>query len=310
METESYTYEQEHDASLREAPFKKDHFQLFPSLFINYPLTETSQIQLNYTRRLRRPWGGELNSFKNTRDASMISFGNPELTPEYTNSFALNYLKTWANHTLSVGTYYRTTSDVIQRVSYNVNDTIYQTNENVAKSQSAGVELILKDKFFRILDLTTTVNAYYYKLDGFNYTINNQTVTGNSDENFSWDARMLASLILPYDISVQATGNYRSRSVITQGYRKANASLDLGLRKTFLNKKLALAVNWRDVLNTRKWETFTSTDSFERHQKNWRDPRINVTLTWNFGNMTSKKKNRQEEGMGGEDYQQSYGGYE
>ena len=240
----------------------------------------------------------------------MISFGNPELTPEYTNSFALNYLKTWANHTLSVGTYYRTTSDVIQRVSYNVNDTIYQTNENVAKSQSAGVELILKDKFFRILDLTTTVNAYYYKLDGFNYTINNQTVTGNSDENFSWDARMLASLILPYDISVQATGNYRSRSVITQGYRKANASLDLGLRKTFLNKKLALAVNWRDVLNTRKWETFTSTDSFERHQKNWRDPRINVTLTWNFGNMTSKKKNRQEEGMGGEDDQQSYGGYE
>lgn len=310
VETESYTYEQEHDASLREAPFKKDYFQLFPSLFINYPLTETSQIQLNYTRRLRRPWGGELNSFKNTRDASMISFGNPELTPEYTNSFALNYLKTWANHTLSVGTYYRTTSDVIQRVSYNVNDTIYQTNENVAKSQSAGVELILKDKFFRILDLTTTVNAYYYKLDGFNYTINNQTVTGNSDENFSWDARMLASLILPYDISVQATGNYRSRSVITQGYRKANASLDLGLRKTFLNKKLALAVNWRDVLNTRKWETFTSTDSFERHQKNWRDPRINVTLTWNFGNMTSKKKNRQEEGMGGEDDQQSYGGYE
>ena len=309
VETESYTYEQEHNSSKRDRPFKKDFFQLFPSLFVNYPLTKTSQIQLNYSRRLRRPWGGELNSFKNTRDAAMVSFGNPELTPEYTNSFALNYLKTWDAHTLSVGTYYRTTTDVIQRVSYNHNDTIFQTNQNVAKSQSAGMEVILKDKLFRILDLTTTVNAYYYKLDGFSYVINDQTVTGEADENFSWDARMLASLILPYDISFQATGNYRARSLVSQGYRKSNASLDLGLRKSFYNKMFALSINWRDVLGTRKWETYTSTDTFSRHSKNWRDPRINVTLTWNFGNMNSKKKQRQEE-QGMDDEQQNFGGYE
>ena len=309
VNTESYTYDQEHDPSLRDAPFKQDYFQLFPSLFLNYPLTETSQLQLNYTRRLRRPWGGQLNSFKNTSDASMVSFGNPELTPEYTNSFSLNYLKTWQNHTLSVGTYYRPTTDVIQTVKYNVDDVIYSTSENVAKSQSAGVELILKDKLFRILDLTTTVNAYYYKLDGFRYVINDQTVTGRSDENFSWDARMLASFILPYDISLQATGNYRSRTVITQGYRKPSASLDLGLRKSFLNKQFALSVNWRDVFNSRRWKTYTNTDSFERYQENWRDPRANITLTWNFGNMSSKKKPREEMNSGMDDENQSFGGY-
>ena len=209
-----------------ETPFKKDYFQLFPSLFLNYELTPTSQIQLNVTRRLRRPWGGQLNSFKNTRDASMIEFGNPELTPEFTNAFSLNYLKTWAAHTLSVGTYYRPTTDVMQRIRYQGlyegQNVMYMTNLNVAKSQSAGAEVILKDKFFRILDLTTTLNAYYYKLDGFSTVVENQTVTGEGNENFAWDARVLASVILPYSISVQATGNYRSRSVITQGHRKAN----------------------------------------------------------------------------------------
>lgn len=312
VNTESYDYQQEHDASLRDAPFKKDYFQLFPSLFLNYPLSETAQIQLNYTRRLSRPWGGQLNSFMNTRDASMISFGNPELTPEYTNSFSVNFLKNWTDHTMSVGVYYRPTTDVIQRVTYNQNDTIYSTSENVAKSTSAGIELIMKDRFFRILDLTTTVNAYYYKLDGFSYTINDQMVTGESDKNFSWDARMLASLLLPYDISFQATGNYRSRRVITQGYRKPNASLDLGLRKTFLNKMFALSVNWRDVFSTRKWENYTSSDSFNRHQKNWRDPKVNVTLTWNFGNMNSKKKpqGQQDDSNGGEEEQGFGGGYE
>ncbi len=320
VDTKSYTWEHDHPAPGASSPssptpFQKDYFQLFPSLFLNYALTETSQLQLNYTRRLRRPWGGQLNSFKNTRDASMIEFGNPELTPEFTNAFSLNYLKTWPEHTLSVGTYYRPTTDVMQRIryqgTYNGQATMFMTNLNVAKNQSAGAELILKDKLWRILDLTTTLNAYYYKLDGFETTVEGQRVTGEPDENFAWTGRLLASVILPYNISIQATGNYNSRQVITQGYRKANGSLDLGLRKTFLNKTFALAINWRDVFDSRSWENYTEGPTFWRHQKNHRDPRINMQLTWNFGNMMAKKKpQRDDDGQGSDDDQQSFGGYE
>lgn len=317
VNTESYTWDQEYGKKPKDPAFSKDYFQLFPSLFLNYALTNTAQLQLNYTRRLRRPWGGQLNSFKNTRDASMIEFGNPLLTPEYTNSFSLNFLKTWTDHTLSLGTYYRPTTDVMQRIRYQGiepttgQEVMYMTNLNVAKSQSAGAELIVKNKLWRILDLTTTLNAYYYKLDGFETFVENQRVTGQSDENFAWDARVLASVILPYAISIQATGNYRSRSVITQGYRKPNGSLDLGLRKTFLNKTFALALNWRDVFNTRKWESFTESDSFSRYQKNWRDPRVNLQLTWNFGNMTQKKKPQRDDQQGGmDDDNTNFGGYE
>ena len=308
VDTKSIDYYQ------NEEPFKKDYFQLFPSLFLNYSLTETSQLQLNYTRRLRRPWGGQLNSFKNTRDASMIEFGNPQLTPEYTNSFSLNYLKTWEGHTLSVGTYYRPTTDVMQRIryqgTYNGQTSMFMTNLNVAKSQSSGAEIILKNKLWRILDLTTTLNAYYYKLDGFQTMVENQLVTGESDESFSWDGRLLASVILPYSISLQATGNYSSRSVITQGYRKPNGSLDLGLRKSFMNKTFAVALNWRDVFNTRRFENYTESPTFWRHQKNWRDPRINLQVTWNFGNMNQKKKPQRDDNMQSTEEDNSFGGYE
>ena len=319
--TESYSWAQENDPALRAEPFKKDYFELFPSLFLSHQLTETQQLQLNYTRRLRRPWGGQLNSFKNTRDASIVEYGNPELTPEFSSSFSLNYLKTWEQHTLSLSAYYRPTTDVMQRIRFQNPDDgmMYMTTENVSKSVSTGLEVVAKDKVFKWLDLTTTLNAYYYEIDGFDFdmeipgyadliggtaaTAPFVHVSGEADDNFTWNVRMLASVMLPYSWSLQATGNYRSRQVITQGHRNAGYGLDLGLRKTFLDRKFALAINCRDALDSRQWETETSgTDaegnpSFSRHQKNWRGGRMfNATLTWNFGNMKSKKPQRDERG--------------
>lgn len=299
VNTESYTWEQEHDASLREQPFKKDYFQLFPSVFMSWQMTETQQLQLNYTRRLRRPWGGQLNSFRDTRDATTVSFGNPYLTPEFSNSFSLNYLKQWNDHSLLVSAYYRPTTDVIQRISYkNQEDGLfYQTSMNVAKSLSTGLEMTVKNKLWRILDLTTSANAYYYRLNGFSYDIDGQTVTGNSDHNFTWNARMTASLMLPYDISIQTTGRYTARQVITQGYRKANYSIDFGARKNFFNKLFTLSVNCRDLLDSRRFETFTSGPNFTRHQINRRGGRrVSMTLTWNFGNMKQKKRPNKNQG--------------
>ena len=314
VNTKSYTWEQEHDASLREKPFKKDYFELFPSVFMSYQITKNDQLQLNYTRRLRRPWGGQLNSFRDTRDATTVSFGNPELTPEFSHSFSLNYLRTWDMHSVLLSAYYRPTTDVMQRISWQNPDDglMYSTSKNVARSLSSGVEVTVKNKFGRYVDLTTNANAYYYKLNGFDYEIDGQTVSGEANHNFTWNARMTASVILPYDISLQASGRYNARQVITQGYRRSNLSADLGVRKNFFNKMFTLSVNCRDVLNSRKWETITSSDTFRRHQINRRGGRnMIVTLSWNFGNMTSKKRPQRDEQNGDDfDSQQQYSGGE
>lgn len=286
------------------APYKDDYFSLFPSVFLSYALPHDNEVQINYTRRISRPWGGQLNSFKNITDATNISFGNPELTPEYSNSFELNYLKMWESHTLSFSGYYRTTDDVIQRISYLQGDIMYSTSENVAKSQSAGVEVVVKDKLFHnVLDLTTTFNCFYYKLDGFSYFMEGVTdpITGEEDKDFSWNAKMIANLTLPHALSLQLTGNYNAKKVVAQGYRKANYSLDAGLRKSFFNKKLSLSINARDLLDSRKWHTVTSGTGFEQDSKNWRGGRrIGFTLTYSFGNMRAKpgKDKRQEKDDG------------
>ncbi|MGN0035644.1 MAG: TonB-dependent receptor domain-containing protein [Bacteroidaceae bacterium] len=275
------------------APYVDKYFQLFPSLFLSYALPRGHELQLNYTRRISRPHGRQLNPFLNLTDSANISFGNPYLTPEYSSAFELNYIKTWENHTLSVSGYYRMTDDVIQHIRYLEGNVMKSTHENVAKKSSAGVELIGKNRLFSFLDLTTTVNLYYARLEGFTYWPEGavRPVTGQAQEDFSWNARMMANFMLPWSVSLQLTGNYNSRQVVAQGHREPNYSLDAGLRKSFLNRKLSVGISGRDLFNSRKWHTVTAGEGFEQESKNWRGGRqVSLTLTYSFGNMRGKNR--------------------
>ncbi|MFW9622713.1 TonB-dependent receptor domain-containing protein [Bacteroides graminisolvens] len=285
--------------------YKDDYFSFYPSAFLSYQLPSNNELQLNYTRRVSRPWGGQLNPFVNLTDSTNISYGNPLLLPQYSNSLELNYIKNWENHTLSASLYYRNTDNVIQRISYRDGDIMKSTFENIAKTQSAGTELILKNNLFRMIDLTSTLNFYYNKLDGFSYLPAGATtpVVGEADEDFSWSARIIANVMLPWGVSLQATGDYNSRELVAQGYRKANHAIDLGLRKSFLDRKLSLTINTRDLLNSRKRETITSGSGFSQESVFARSGRtVGFTLTYNFGNMkgSSKRPERQEQQNNGD----------
>lgn len=284
VDTKSYAHDGTGD------PFKKDYFSLFPSAFISYTLPGNNELQINYTRRISRPWGPQLNSFRNITDSTNISYGNPQLSPEYSNSFELNYIKNWENHMLSVSGYYRTTDDVIQQVSFlDENQVMNTTSMNIAKTQSAGTELVLKNKLFTILDLTSTLNLFYYKLNGFDYTIGESTILGKPQEDFSWNTRIIANLILPYSTSFQITGNYNAKQAVAQGTNKANYSVDAGIRKSFMNKKLSLSISARDLLDSRKSASTTSGTGFVQNAENWHGGRqIGFTLTYSFGNMRGK----------------------
>ncbi len=292
-------------------PYKKDYFSFFPSVFLSYQLPKNNEIQLNYTRRIRRPSGWQLNPFMNITDSANISYGNPYLDPEFSNSLEFNYLKNWRNHTISASVYYKNTDDVIQRISYLENNIMKTTFENVAQSQSAGMELVVKNGLFKFLDLTTTLNLYYSTLSAFSYLPDGATkpVTGDASEDFSWDVKVIANLLLPYAFSFQITGSYNAPQLVAQGYREANYGLDAGIRKSFFDKKLNLSLSARNILNSQKRETHTSGNGFIQDAATWRSRCVvNFTATYSFGNMKAKKTPQPKQqtngnnGMEGEEF--------
>ena len=295
------------DGAISTHPEKIDPvFQLFPSMFLSYQLPGDNELQVNYTKRVRRPWGGQLNSFRNISDSTNISFGNPLLKPEFSNAFELNYLKSWENHMLSISAYYRTTDDIMQRISYIEGDIMYSTTDNVAQSLSSGVEIVGKNRLFGKLDLTTTVNMYYYKLEAFDFTLpNGANLHGDASEDFSWNIRMMGTMGLPKAWSLQVTGMYNAKSVIAQGYRAPNYGLDAGVRKQFAEGKWSFSLNGRDLLNSRRFHSVKWGENFYQNSSNFRGGRqISGTLTYSFGNMRAKKPRKMDNGG----MQPEYGG--
>ena len=275
----------------------KPVFKLFPSVFLSYQLPNDNELQVNYTMRVRRPWGGQLNSFHNISDSTNISYGNPLLKPEYSNAFELNYLKSWENHMLSVSAYYRTTDDIMQRITYMKDGIMYNTTDNVAQSLSSGVEIVGKNRLFGKLDLTTTLNMFYYKLNGFEYEKQGQIIRGQDSEDFSWSLRMMGTVGLPKAWSLQVTGMYNAKSVIAQGYRAPNYGLDAGVRKQFAKGKWSLSLNGRDLLNSRRFQSEKWGDDFYQNSSNFRGGRqVSATLTYSFGNMRAKKPRKMDSG--------------
>ncbi|MEA4984088.1 hypothetical protein SDC9_31314 [bioreactor metagenome] len=282
----------------------KGEIQLFPSFFASYSLPDNNEIQFNTSRRISRPRGRQINPFRDYSDSTNISYGNLDLSPEYSAALELNYLKTWDKHSLASTLYHRFTDDVIQRVSFMNNDNVLEsTYMNVTKSANTGFELVVKNNLFKILNLTSSVNLYYSKLYASTYiSPYNNSITRNipEQENFSWTGRVIGNVILGKNTFGQITGQYSAPRLIAQGKETASYSVDLGLRQTLFDRKLSLNFMIRDVLNTRRRSSVTWGDGFYQRSESYFSGRmIGLTATYNFGNMKPKKTEQQRDNSGG-----------
>ena len=271
----------------------KSYFELFPSLYLTYSLPKDNELQLNYTRRVNRPRGRQINPFKDYSDSTNISYGNPDLMPEFSSSFEFSYMKRWGSNSLNTDVYYHYTDNVIDGVSFLNDNHMESTYLNLTQSSSAGMELTSRNQLFRFLNLTSTLNLYYNKIDSARYInpLNRQITTLIPEQSdFSWNARVMANFMLSRTFSGQVTGEYNAPRIISQGKAKESYAIDLGLRKTFMDKKLSLAFTVRDLLNSRKDRRTTSGDQFyQKTESQFQKRMFGINITYNFGNMKPNK---------------------
>jgi len=258
----------------------------FPTLHVNREFGDKNQIQLSYSKRIRRPRPEELNPYKDRSNPKDVRFGNPNLLPEYIHSYEFSYQKDWKSVFFASTLFYRYTNNEISRYRVQLDSGILgMTYANLSKEKEIGTELVVNGDIFKWWKMNAELSFYE------NIVENNSDTTGNvRNQSFDWNGRINSTLLLPKMTSLQVSVNYRSPSARIQGTRSGNYTIDLALRKEFFKRSLIANIRLSDVFNTFKFSMETQDDLFYAKNSFKRESRIlYFGLTWRF-NQDNKAK--------------------
>lgn len=276
----------------------RTYLNWFPSAHFTYELSETDQFQVSYSRRLSRPRFWYLLPFFTYSDNRNLFTGNPDLDPEYTDSYEVGYLKYFEKGSFLSSVYYRYRTGVIERVtSINANGTTLRLPINLSSQDAYGVEMNISYELLKWWKLNANFNFYRAISEGL---YEGQTLTSDT---YTWQTRANSRMTILKDITFQTSFNYRAPNETTQGRTLAFYSVDTGLSKDILKGKGTLTFSVKDVFNTRKWrsitdlpETYYAESSFQ-----WRARQFLLTFNYRL----NQKKSR---GRPGGNYQGGGGG--
>ncbi len=276
--------------------FTMNRFDLFPSAYITRQLTKSKQIQLNYSRRINRPGGRQLDPFPDYSDPLNIRSGNPYLEAEYVDSYEFNFQNQFKQSFISLETYYRRTNNLITDVTYKLGgDTLLRTPENMNHDNSIGVETnanLVINKWWRI---NASGTVYYYHLIGIADGVD------ISNESVNWNLRLNNSFSFKSKTKIQLTGFYNGPSATAQGTRSGFFFSNVSARQDFLKDKLSVTLTLQDIFGTSGFKSTDRTDNFYSYNEFKREARIvTIALAYRLNNFKQKKngdRNGGEEDM-------------
>ena len=274
----------------------RDYFGLFPSAFVNYDLQAGQSIQLSYSRRIQRPRFWDLNPFFSFTDERNFFSGNPNLDPEYTDSYETQYIKIWDSGNIGGSIYYRHTEDARQRIKEvdPIEGTSITIPVNLATQDNIGLEMLFSYSGIKWLRLDGNANLFRAQTAG-EYNGQNFDV-----DTYSWTGRLTSRFTFWNGSDFQIRTNHRAGRETQQGTRGAVTSVDLGWTKDLLNKNLTLTLSVRDLFNSRKriYERF-GPDFYEDGEFQWSSRAMSLTANYRI-NMKKQRGNRGGSRGGGE----------
>jgi len=302
---------------------------LFPSLFLSQKLKNKQELQFSVTRRINRPNFFQLIPFVDYTDNLNITKGNPDLKPEFTQSFEMSYAKTFKkNNNFLASVYYKKTTDLITRYQdkgtnpVTAAEVLINTFVNANSSQAYGTEFTSINYLTKWWDISTNLNLY-------NSKINTDNLKGTSqDAMWSWFGKFNSNFKMPAKFTMQFSATYQSKTNLpvntgggfgpggpmqaqssSQGYIKPSYGIDLAIKKSFLkNDAASVTLSVNDIFKTRRSEQYSYSEYFVQTYNRLRDPQMfRLNFAYRFGKLDMslfKRKNTKQDMQGATDSMQ------
>ena len=282
---------------------QKKYTDLFPTVNLSYEFSESENITLGYSRRIRRPRSWSLNPFQSITSLTFFRQGNPDLDPSYSNSYDLGYLKRMKKFTFSGSVYFQKETDVIQRITEETGEIVRVsenpivdvpalrfTSINLSENIRSGTEFTLTYTPKRTVRLSGNFNLF-----------NSETIGNYKGDTFdasilTWFARINSSFPLPLGTNAQINGYYRGPRENAQRKTKGLVGFSGAINKQIFKKKGTISFRASDIFNSQISRSTTLTDSFENYTEfQWRAPTYIFTLTYRVNqNKSNRRRNSRQ----------------
>ena len=272
----------------------------FPSASITFNKNPMKQWSFSYSRRIDRPSYQNLNPFEFNLDKYTFQRGNPNLKPQYTNSFGItNVYKYKLTTTLN----YSHVADVFSIVPKNEATKAFITSENVAHQDIVSVNVSYPFQYKKY-SLFFNLNSYYsqFKGDATDYHVDAHV--------FSFNIYAQQTYKLAKTTTLEMSGFYTAPSIWQGAFKsKALGGVDVGIQQGLLKGKGTVKATVTDVLNTFHFAgTNNSTGQTVKVDGGWESRQFRINFSYRFGSNQVKAARNRKAGSEDEDKRTQGGG--
>ena len=273
----------------RDSIITNQYFNVFPTVQLAYKLSK-GQLQLNYSKRVSRPEGDDLNPFPEYMDPINLRAGNPYLLPEFIHSLEFGYQ--WKNNIFTIvpSIYYRYKYNGFTSITQKLNDTAFlTTRQNLSNDQNTGFELVVSAKPTKTITANLSTNVFYNTINFGTATAPDKKSIWSSNTNFN------ASASITKNTMYQFTCIYRSGRQTIQGFFNPTFVINMGLRQDLMKNKLSVVATVSDVFSTLKQKSDLITKFLIQNQLTSRDAQVfYIGFNYRFGKTTKKAEDKMQ----------------
>ncbi|GAB3217972.1 TonB-dependent receptor [Algoriphagus aestuariicola] len=256
---------------------KQNFTNAFPTVHGSYKVAKNFSLQGGYSRRISRPRFFDLNPFYNIRNPYNVSTGNPDLLPEYTDSYEVTAIFDHALFSLSGSVYHRYITQTIEDV------TTVESGVNITKPMNIGTNNVTG---LEVNGKLTPSDWWSVNAD-FNYNYFDRSGTWESTPfgftSSQWSSRLTNKFELPADFALEVVTDYRSSYQTFQRSNKGFVMADLGVRKKIVNGKAIINLSVRDVFASRVTESESYSPEFSQYSFRQRGRFVTLGISYGFG---------------------------
>jgi hypothetical protein len=268
------------------------YFELFPTLYVLHNVNENHSFAFDYSRKLTRPRYEDLNPFRTFVNENLFFDGNPNLLPNFSNNFNLNYT---LKQEFFFDFYYRDNGNYISTLTFqdNENQTLRDVTQNVLESTSYGFDFNYGKSITNNWYLYSYISIFHED-ETFLALESNNVPARNEFDGFYADLTNYLTLSKDGTLKGELGLTYLSGFLQGSSIQAETTNLTFGLRKSFWKRRALVSLAVNDILGKANGRV---TSKYLNQDNNFlaipETQYVRFGFTYNFGNYRLEDNDRE-----------------